>query len=203
MTAFSIRFLDGLESYSNQTVVDLINRSRPSAADSKFASFSPPPLQELATGPVSQTGPQRQPGVGVGAGVCGPKDSLNRLAIGTSEASSPLSPHPPLDPLPGREGEILTSRTFDSPYSASRVSSSPLVQIEGTSLQALSVTPAPEPGSRFFPLAREAEIGCAADWRVIIPRHGQRSAGPRVEPKVTMRWQRAFAVKPSLARGWG
>jgi len=124
--------------------------ARPSAADSKFASLSPPPFQELATGPVAQTGPQRQPGVGVGARVCGLRDSFNRLAIGTSGVSSTLSPHPPLDPLPGREGEILASRTFDSPHSASRVSSSPLVQIEGTSLQALAVTPAPEPESRFF-----------------------------------------------------
>ena len=69
-----------------------------------------PSLSELATGPVSQTGPQRQLGVGVGARVCGPKGSFNRLAIGTSGASSPVSPHPPLNPLPGREGEISTPR---------------------------------------------------------------------------------------------
>ena len=85
----------------------------------------------------------------------------------------------------------------------SNLRSKPTVQIEGTSLQALSVTPPPSRGPASSSLAREAETGCAADRRVIIPRHGQRSAGPRVRPGVTMRWWRVFAVKPSLARGWG
>jgi len=61
----------------------------------------------------------------------------------------------------------------------------------------------PSRGPASSSLAREAETGCAADRRVIIPRHGQRSAGPRLEAGVTMRWRQAFAVKPSLARGWG
>ena len=47
--------------------------------------------------------------------------------------------------------------------------------------------PAPSRDPPSSSLDREAGTGCAADRRVIIPRHGQRSAGPRREAGVTMR----------------
>ena len=132
--------------------------------------------------------------------------SAGRRTLSTASQSglrghrAPLSPHPPLDPLPGREGEILTSRTFDSPHSASRVSSSPLVSSEGTSLQALSVAPAPEPGSRFFPFGPRGgdrlRSGSARDH----PETRTRSAGPRLEAGVTKKESRTRITEPSRWR---
>ena len=122
----------------------------PSAADSKFASFSPPPLQELATGPVSQTGPQRQPGVGVGARVCGPKASFNRLAIGTSGRIEPRQSPPTPRSAPWKGGGDFSVTNFR--FATQRIAR--FIIAVGSDRR--HVPPSPqrhpglEPGSRFF-----------------------------------------------------